>query len=106
MPLNAKDMGLEATIDELRRLLVERFQVANRPEMIKADEPIFSAGVGLSSMDGVELLTEIEKRFDVEINEFERWIEESPTVASFAEYIIQKISTSDEPSKDQQRANE
>lgn len=90
MPLNAKELGLDATVDEIRRLLVERFQVARSPDLISPDEPLFSAGVGLSSMDGVDLLTEIEKRFNVQLSDFERWIGESPTVTSFAEFLVQQ----------------
>lgn len=90
MPINAKELGLEGTMNELRKLLVERFKVCERPESIRADDPLFEAGVGLSSVDGVDLLLEIEKRFNVQFGDFEEWITQSPTVNSFAQYLVEK----------------
>ena len=90
MPLNAREMGLEKTIDSLRELMVQRFRVAKRPELIRLDEPLFSAGVGLSSLEGMELLAELERRYGVEIEDLDRWVDESPTLEKVAGYLIER----------------
>jgi len=89
MPLNARQLGLEATVDELRSLLVIRFRVAKAVESIHADDPLFEAGVGLSSLDGAQLLAEVEERFGIEIKNVERLFDNSPTLSSFARYLVE-----------------
>jgi len=86
--LNARELGREATIDSLRQLLVEEFQVASSPDKIAVDQPLFSASVGLSSLEGIELLTLVEKRFGVRIENLDDWIDDSPSIDSFARYLI------------------
>lgn len=88
MSVNACELGTERIIDELRNLLVDRFRVARSPELIKCDEPLFEAGVGLSSLEGFELLNEIEKRFGVEFRDVEQWVDESPTLRIMAQRLI------------------
>ena len=90
MTLNARELGLEATISNLRHLMVERFQVAKHPDMIRTDEPLFSAGVGLSSLEGMELLAELESRYGVSIRELDHWVDDSPTIEGVARYLIEQ----------------
>ena len=91
--LDTKELGLQGTIDELRKLLVSKFRVAQDPQSIQAEEPLFSAGVGLSSVDGIELIVELEKQFGVEFEDLERWVDESPTIATVAQYLIDQSKT-------------
>jgi len=89
MPSNARQLGLEATMNTVRRLLVERFEITSRPEEIPADAPLFAVGVGLSSIDGMEFLLELENEFGVRIKDVEWWVAESPTLTNVAEMLIQ-----------------
>ena len=90
MTINARELGVDQVVDELRRLLVDKFRVARSPELIKVDEPLFEAGVGLSSLEGLELLAEIEKRFGVQFHDIERWVDESPTLRGMAKLLIEE----------------
>lgn len=90
--LDSQELGLQDTIDELRKLLVSKFRVARDPQSIHADEPLFSAGVGLSSIDGIELIVELEKQFGVEFHDLERWVDESPTITTVAKYLIDQAN--------------
>lgn len=90
MALNAQQLGLDKTIAELRRILVDRFKLAKSPDAIDESEPLFSAGVGLSSLEGVELLFEVERQFDVKFNDVESWFDDPPTLAKFAERLIEQ----------------
>ena len=89
MRLNARELGRERTIQHLRHLMVEQFNVARHPESIRIDEPIFSAGVGLSSLEGMELLAELESRYGVAIKDLDHWVDESPTIEGVATYLIE-----------------
>ena len=94
MKLDAQTLGVEGTVDQLRQLLVTRFEVASSPDVIDPHAPLFAAGVGLSSMEGMELLLEIERVFDVEIEDVEAWVDDSPTVTRVAEYIVDRSQRS------------
>lgn len=87
--INAKEIGLDSTVDSLRELLVDRFQLATAPAEINAAEPLFSAGVGLSSLEGLELLSLLEKRFGVEFRDLDYWLDESPSLDCVARYLIE-----------------
>lgn len=84
------NMEVGRVADELRTLLVERFHVARTPEQISVNEPLFEAGVGLSSLEGFELLNEIERKFGIEFHDVEQWVDESPTLLVMAERLIEE----------------
>ena len=86
--LDSIELGLQGTIDELRKILVSKFRVAQDPQSIQAEEPLFSAGIGLSSIDGIELIVELEKQFGIEFQDLESWVDESPTITTVAQHII------------------
>jgi len=88
LPVNARELGLNATVASLQELLVKQFQIATTPDAIRTDEPIFSAGVGLSSLEGMELLAALEKKYRVPFDDLEFWIDESPTLDDVAQYLI------------------
>lgn len=90
MTLDAGQLGIDGTVLELKHLLVSRFGVADSPEAIEVHEPLFSAGVGLSSMEGMELLLEIEQTFNVQIDDVEAWVDESPNLIRVAQYIVER----------------
>ena len=86
---NAREIGLDATVDSLKELIVDRFDVVNDYEGIRSDAPLFSVGVGLSSLEGLELLTLIEKKYGVVIKDLDYWVDESPTLEGVAKYLIE-----------------
>ena len=90
MTVNASELGISRVVEELRVLLVDKFRVARSPEQINVDEPLFEAGVGLSSLEGLELLAEIEKRYGVQFHDVERWVDESPTLQVMAARLIEE----------------
>lgn len=86
---NAREIGLDATVDSLKELIVDRFDVVSDYEGIRSDDPLFSVGVGLSSLEGLELLTLIEKKYGVVIKDLDYWVDESPTLEGVAKYLIE-----------------
>lgn len=93
--LNARKVGLDATLVSLKALLVERFSLVSDPGSIKSSDPLFSVGVGLSSLEGLELLTLLEKKYGVVIKDLDYWLDESPTLEGVARYLVDN-SPSDE----------
>ncbi|MEX2187820.1 MAG: acyl carrier protein [Pirellulales bacterium] len=89
MSSDARQLGVDGTKAVVRKLLAARFSVPATAEAIPDDAPLFSVGVGLSSMEGMELLVELEKEFGVRIKDVDWWVYDSPTLANVAEYLIE-----------------
>jgi acyl carrier protein len=85
MPLDAAQLGLAGTMDALRQLLAQRFDI--RVEL-DADDPLFAIGAGLTSLEGIEFLCEVEQQFGVEIKDLEWWTYETPTLEGVAQHVI------------------
>lgn len=59
----------EETLARLRKLLVTNLKVALPPERIDLDAPLFGTGLGLDSVDAVELVVAVESEFGVRFAE-------------------------------------
>jgi acyl carrier protein len=59
----------ESVERDLRAMLASRMPGRPDPSTIASDVPIFQKGLGLDSMSGIELVVEIEQRFDVYIDD-------------------------------------
>ena len=58
----------EALEKELRELIVEALMLDDvRPDQIEADAPLFGEGLGLDSIDALELALAIERRYQIRI---------------------------------------
>ncbi|MBX3190205.1 MAG: acyl carrier protein [Labilithrix sp.] len=55
----------EAIIDEVRKILVDDLYVQVPPASIEVDALLFATGLGLDSLDAVELVVASEQRFGV-----------------------------------------
>jgi len=54
-------------LDQLRALLIERLRLRVPPQHIDPDAPLFGTGLGLDSVDAVELVVAIKQTFGVQI---------------------------------------
>jgi acyl carrier protein len=86
MPLDAAQLGHDRTMEALRSLLAERFDV---PTSLDAEDQLFAVGAGLSSLEGIEFLCEVEKQFGLDIKNLEWWVYETPTLSAVAQYLIE-----------------
>jgi acyl carrier protein len=79
----------EALHGDLKRLIVEALMLEDiRPEDIDTEAPLFGDGLGLDSIDALELAIAIDRRFGVKIAaEDERNREIFRNVASLARHI-------------------
>ncbi|MEX0677008.1 MAG: acyl carrier protein [Pirellulales bacterium] len=87
MPMDAAQLGLERTMEILRKLLAERFGL-ELPVGSKPHDPLFAVGAGLSSLEGIEFLCEVEKQFGLEIKDLDWWVYETPSLAAVAQHLI------------------
>jgi acyl carrier protein len=76
------------TLNRIRQLLAKRFRLNMKPEELTPETPLFSVGVGLTSLEGMDLLLELEKQFKVKISDPDWWIEESPTLDTATRHIM------------------
>lgn len=95
LKLNAKELGLDATVDSLKEVLVNQFRLAEDPSSIQSTDPLFSVGVGMSSLEGLELLGVLEKRYGVVFEDLDYWVDESPTLDGVAKYLIENSPSSE-----------
>jgi acyl carrier protein len=63
--LHAQFARREAVLAQIRRILVDRLDVALPPDAIDPDAPLFGTGLGLDSVDAVELVVSTEVFFKI-----------------------------------------
>jgi acyl carrier protein len=61
---------MRTTIDEIKELIITTLELEDiKPEDIDAEGPLFGEGLGLDSIDALELGVELQKRFGLKIEE-------------------------------------
>ena len=82
-------MNREELKTDLKALLVEGLKLEDvRPEDIKDGEPIFVEGLGLDSIDALELVVLVEERFGVSIPDEEIGKLAFASIDALADFII------------------
>jgi acyl carrier protein len=90
-------MTPSATADDLaqlrgriKRLIVDRLKLEVAPDAIGDDQPLFGEGLGLDSIDALELVLGLEQEFGVKVEDEEVGQEALSSVASLAEFVAAK----------------
>lgn len=80
------------TKERLKKILVEELNLEDvTPEEIEDDTPLFGEGLGLDSLDAVELVVLLEKHFGVEVKNLDEGRAAFQTIESLAAYIEERI---------------
>ena len=78
-------MSLES---ELKKLIVDELKLQDvNPEDIKDDMILFGEGLGLDSLDAVELVVALKKKYKVDLQDMEEAREAFTNIQSLAAYI-------------------
>jgi len=78
-------------IQGVKTLIIQRLKLADMtPEMIDGDAPLFGEGLGLDSIDALELVMGLEKEYGVIIPDAEVGKKVFQSVRTIAQYILEQ----------------
>lgn len=79
-------------MDFLRRMIIESLKLEDLdPTEIQENEPLFGEGLGLDSLDALELVVAIEKHFGVVIENEDQGKEAFVSLGALARYIQREV---------------
>jgi acyl carrier protein len=78
--------------ETLKKMIVEEMNVEDvTPEEIQDDAPLFTGGLGLDSLDAIELVVLVKIHFGVQIKNVEEGIIAFQSINSLADYIQRRL---------------
>ena len=83
-------MDRNALLVEVKELLVTGLRLETQPTEIANDGPIFGEGLGLDSIDALELVVLVEERFGVSIPDEEVGKEAFASVNALVDFILRE----------------
>jgi len=84
----ARSATYEDVLDRVRKLLIEQLHLQREPDEVDPDSVLFATGLGLDSVDAVELTVAIETEFGVKIPDNEQSRTIFRTVNSVVDHLI------------------
>ena len=85
-----REEELAAIRAELKNLLVDHLSLEGvTPEQIQDDAPLFGDGLGLDSLDAVEIIVILQRNFKIDVKEVKRGDKLFGSVGLMAEYILE-----------------
>ena len=80
--------------ENLKKLIVERLNLIDvTPDDIGDELPLFKTGLGLDSIDALELTLAVEKEYGVKVANSEQALQAFQSVATLAGFIEQRRQT-------------
>jgi len=80
----------EELIDKVKRMIIDSLRIEGMsPEEIDTDAPLFGEGLGLDSIDALQLVVALEKEFGVIVADAATGTKVFRSVRSMAEFITE-----------------
>ncbi|MBU0682425.1 MAG: acyl carrier protein [Proteobacteria bacterium] len=83
---------MSALKQEIKELLVRDLRLQTTPDAIGDNDPLFGEGLGLDSLDAVELVVQVNKHFGVQIKDMTEGQKAFTSVQTLADYIEKRRS--------------
>src|SRR5215510_8449670 len=80
----------EKMLAEVRTMLIEELKVDREADEIDPDTPLFATGLGLDSIDLVDVVVGIEARFGIKLEDGPRTRAALRTVNSLVAYLLER----------------
>jgi acyl carrier protein len=90
---NTESNDLTALKQQLKALIVEDLSLEDvTPEEIADDAPLFGEGLGLDSLDAVELVVLLQRHFGIQIKDLEQGRKIFENLETLAQYVSENRS--------------
>lgn len=83
-------MGSENLAPRVKELIVRRLKLDVDPTSIQDDAPLFGEGLGLDSIDALELVLGLEQEFGIKVEDEEVGVKAFASVNALVDFIEQK----------------
>ena len=83
-----QDVEISQVKDRLKRLIVERLKLQVAPEAIDDNAPLFGEGLGLDSIDALELVVGLEQEFGVAVPDEAVGREAFASINALADFVV------------------
>lgn len=78
---------------KLKELLIERLKFEDMtPEDIPDDEPLFAGGLGLDSIDALEIVVMLESEFGIKVKNESSARDSFKSISALAAFVEQKLA--------------
>jgi acyl carrier protein len=81
---------MEELIEEIKTKLIAHLNLQITNEQINPDEPLFNSGLGLDSIDALELIVLLQQEYGIKVKSAEEGKQIFRSVRTMAEYIQEK----------------
>jgi acyl carrier protein len=93
-----REKTLAETRQKLKELLVTNLSLEGvKPEDIQDDAPLFGEGLGLDSLDAVEIVVILQRNFGLEIKNMEMGRKIFQSVNTLANYVLDNAAGASSP---------